>query len=138
MELTLRMVVDLEFNVEDEEREDGGGPVEEAFARAVRVVVPTLSALAARSGVTAPGDSGSELGGDSEIGEVTNVVSRRRSRASSIKRLVCSSAASHFFAELKCIWRSRRPCTSITMVCSFEILQRSCPLIPLTRVMGIR
>jgi hypothetical protein len=138
MELTLRIGVDREFNVGDEEREDGRERVEADFVRAVRAVVSTLSGLVARSGVRAVGDSASELRGDSEIGEGTNVVSRCRSRASSMKRLACSSAASHFFGALKCIWRSRRPCTSITIVCSFEKLQRSCDLRPLTRAMGIR
>jgi hypothetical protein len=137
MALTLRIGVDVdrEFTVGDEERDDGRERGEVAFAGAVTL---TLSALATRRGVRALGDSTSESGGDSEIGEDTNVVSRRRSRASSMKRLACSSATSHFFAALKCIWRSRRPCTSITIVCSFENLQRSCPLIPLTRAMGIR
>ena len=136
MELTLRIGVDREFDVGDEEREDGREREEVAVAGAVLAMVLTLSALVARGGVRALGDSTS--GGDSEIGEDTNVTSRRRSRASSMKRFACSSAASHFFAELKWIWRSRRPCTSITIVCSFENLQRSCPLIPLTRAIGIR
>lgn len=130
IELTLRIGAE---RVGDEEREDGREREDVALVGAVLLTLPSL---AARGGVMAVGDSTS--GGDSEIGEDTNVVSRRRSRSSSIKRLTCSSAASHFFGELKCIWRSRRPCTSITIVCSFENLQRSCPLMLLTRSMGIR
>jgi hypothetical protein len=116
MELTLRIGVDPEFDVGDEEREDGRERKEVAFVGDLLAVVLTLtlSTVAEGGGVMAVGDSTS--GGDSEIGEATNVESRRRSRASSIKRSVCSSAASHFFAELKCIWRSRRPWTSITIV----------------------
>lgn len=136
MELTLRIGADREFDVGDDEREDGRERGEVAVAGAVLAVVLTSSALVARGGVRALGDSTS--GGDSEIGDATNVMSRRRSRESSMKRLACSSAASHFLGELKCMWRSRRPCTSITIVCSFENLHRSCPLIPLTRAMGIR
>ncbi len=136
MELTLRIGVDREG---DEEREDGRERGDVAVAGAVPAVVLILSALTARAGVPALGDSTGEVaGGDSEIGEITNVLSRRRSRASSMMRLTCSIAASNFFGELKCIWRSRRPCTSITRVWSRENLQRSSPLTPLTRATGIR
>jgi hypothetical protein len=139
-ELALRTRADRELDVGDVEREErrDRAEVELAAAAVVGVVVVTVSRVKARGGVVVDFVvSSREVVGVSDLGDDTNV-SPSSSRASPMKRLTCSSAASRFFVLKKCTRRSRRPCTSIARVCSRPNLQRSCSLTPLMRAMGTR